>query len=167
MNFFKELFTLIKFLFKDKPSDYEKVELYEMNHFPFKGYKYMMFCGKMIYRSDNKEKIEAEIGTEKFNISTNHETIHLKQAQTKGSWISYYITYLWEWIKGNPIIHPSQSAYYTIPYEMEAYGNEFDFDYPTNYDGSNLKYYTIKDRKKTYKEHRYDWKDYCKTIKKE
>ena len=163
-SFFKELFTLGKFLFADRPSDYNELKPYPMKYFPFKGYKYMMFCGKLIYREEDKDRIEHEMSTDGFMVYSNHETIHLKQAQVKRTWISYYITYVWEWIKGNPITKPIQSAYYTIPYEMEAYGNEQDMNYTLNYDGSNLKYYKIKDRKKTYKEHRLDWKDYCKSI---
>lgn len=167
-KFLKELFQLAKMLFKNKPSDMDKVELLEMKSFPFKGYKYMMWCGKVIYRSDKKDRIESELGTDLFKISMNHETIHLCQAQYKGTWFKYYISYLWEWIKGNPIVKPYSSAYYTIPYEMEAYGNEDDFSYILNYNGKNLKkYYTIKDRKKSYKEQggsSYKWKEYCKNI---
>lgn len=49
-----------------------------------------------------------------------------------------------EWVKGNPICHPASSAYYTIPYEMEAYANEGNPDYPVNYNGNNLSRYKIK-----------------------
>lgn len=53
---FKELWTLIKLLFNSNPKNIEKVELLGMNNFPFKGYKYMMWCGKMIYRNGMIEK---------------------------------------------------------------------------------------------------------------
>ena len=48
----KELWTLAKMLFQSKPSEIEEAKLMGMNHFPFKGYAYMMWCGKMIYRND-------------------------------------------------------------------------------------------------------------------
>lgn len=54
-------------------------------------------------------------------------------------------------MKGNPIIHPASSAYYTIPYEMEAYANQHNKEYIDNYHGQFLHCYVIKDRKKTYK----------------
>ena len=62
--------------------------------------------------------------------SLTHETIHLRQAQVIGSWVKYYWRYFVEWVKGNPICHPASSAYYTIKYEMEAYANEGNPDYP-------------------------------------
>lgn len=147
----KELWKLIKMLFATKPNDVENVELLGMNHFPFSGYKYMMWCGKMIYRNDTLKKRQKEWKTKSFKVSKNHETIHLVQAKQCGSWWKYYLKYFWEWIKGNPIIHPASSAYYTIPFESEAYANDDDFVYCSNYDGSNLSKYTFKDRKDLYR----------------
>ena len=153
-----ELIELIKMLFKSLPKDIDKPILKGMKHFPFKGYKYMMWCGYIIYRGD----IEPTISS----TSMTHETIHLRQAQIKGSWVKYYWSYLIEWIKSNPIINPSSSAYYTIPYEMEAYANEENSNYINNYDGSHLIRYKIKDRKKTYKSKggtSLSWKKYLKS----
>ena len=136
-----ELFTLIKMLFTPIKSD---IQMVKMKHFPFKGYKYMMWCGNIIYRDDKYKDMS--------KISLNHETIHLCQAKIKGSWIKYYWSYFIEWMKGNPIIHPSSSAYYTIPYEMEAYAYQDNPDYVNNYDGSNLVYFKISNRKRVYKD---------------
>ena len=77
----KELIILIKLLFKSKPADIKEVELLGMNNFPFKGYKYLMWCGKVIYRNDMIEKRKKEWETPSFLISKNHETIHLNQAK--------------------------------------------------------------------------------------
>lgn len=162
-----ELITLIKMLFKDKPSSYEEPELMMMKHYPFKGYRFMMWCGKMIYREDNKENIETYMTTEKGARSKRHEKMHLFQAQTHGkdSWIKYYWRYFIEWVKGNPIMHPSSSAYYTIPYEVEAYALEDKEITKETYDLSLLKdKYTLKDRKKTYNAHRENWRDYVKEL---
>lgn len=149
----KELWTLAKMLFhRTKNSD--DVEVLLFKHFPFKGYSMMMWCGKLITRQE--KYLNPSVTT------LRHEKIHLKQAQMYSHWYKYYLRYLWEWIKGNPITHPSHSAYYTIPFEMEAYGNEYKIQYnPTK---ETLKCYTIKNRKKTYKANRNDWKKYCKKI---
>ena len=53
-----EIITLIKMLFTSKPSDFFEVELMPMKHFPFKGYKYMMWCGRIVYRKENEEKVK-------------------------------------------------------------------------------------------------------------
>ena len=168
INFLKELFQLVKMLFATNPNDCNKVELFPMNYFPFTGYKYMMWCGKMIYRINNKDNIISSIGTPTYTKDVTHETIHLKQAQIEGTWLKYYWRYVCEWIKGNPILHPSSSAYYTIPFEMEAYANENDSNYPVNYDGKYLHCYDIKNRKSTYKKYgsSRQWKEYVKTIEK-
>lgn len=139
-----EVIKLISMLFKTSPRDQDKLELMSMKHFPFKGYKYMMWCGKLIYRGTEVPVVSEE--------SNTHETIHLMQAKVKGSWVKYYWSYFVEWLKGNPIIHPSSSAYYTIPYEMEAYAYQGNPDYVNNYDGSNLVYFKISNRKRVYKD---------------
>ena len=163
----KELFILIKMLFGKKPCDIENVCLMNMKHFPFKGYAYLMWCGKMIYRDDMYDRRQKEWPTDKFKVSKNHEQIHLMQAKMCGSWVKYYWRYFIEWLKGNPIIAPASSAYYTIPYECEAYANEENMNYCKNYDGSNLQKYTFKGRKKLYKKvggTSKDWKAYVKTL---
>ena len=95
----KELWTLAKMLFVSRPSEIEEVKLMGMNHFPFKGYAYIMWCGKMIYRNDRYDTRRKEWITKKYNVSKNHETIHLMQAKMCGSWAKYYLRYLWEWLK--------------------------------------------------------------------
>lgn len=140
---------MVKMLFSSKPNDSNELELLAMQCFPFQGYKYMMRCGKMIYRKKNEERI-------------------LSQVKGKNSWLRYYLIYVWEWIKGNPITNPASSAYYTIPFEMEAYANEEDPNYPLDYDGKYLHCYDIKNRKKTYRKYGNSraWKEYIKTIEK-
>ena len=43
----KELWQLIKMLFSSKPGDFDTPELLPMKHYPFKGYRFMMWCGRM------------------------------------------------------------------------------------------------------------------------
>ena len=160
----KELWILIKLLFSTKPNDIKELELLGMDYFPFNGYRFMSWCGKMIYRRSDYNRLQEEIETERFERNKIHETIHLCQAQYMGSWLKYYLKYFWEWIKGNPFIAPSSSAYKTLNFEIEAYANEDNPDYIDNYDGSNLLKYTIKNRKKVYIEHSYEWKKFIKTL---
>lgn len=162
-----ELFTLIKMLFKGKPSDFKEPILKPMKHFPFKNFKFMMWCGYMIYRESKQETIENYMKTNLGKKSKRHETFHLKQAQyhAKDSWIRYYWRYFCEWLKGNPITSPSSSAYSTIPFEVEAYALEDKQEALDNYDTTLLKSkYTLKNRKKLYKEHKKDWKRYIKSL---
>ena len=86
----KELWQLIKMLFSSKPGDFDTPELLAMKHYPFKGYRFMMWCGRMIYRDENKENIDRYMQTYAGKESLTHETIHLRQAQAIGSWVKYY-----------------------------------------------------------------------------
>lgn len=110
----KEIWILARMLFKNNPCDVSEVKLLGTNHIPFKGYAYIMWCGNMIYRNDMFEKRQKEWMTVKFEIQKRHETIHLLQAKSCGSWVKYYWKYLCEWIKGNPIMAPASSAYKAI-----------------------------------------------------
>ena len=162
-----EVFTLAKMLFGRKPSEIEKVSLLGMDHFPFRGYKYLMWCGRMIYRNDMYDRRQKEWPTDAFKVSENHEQIHLMQAKAAGSWVKYYWRYFIEWLKGNPLVHPSTGAYYTVPYECEAYANEQDMDYTRNYDESNLTKYTLKYRKRLYRSlgcNAHKFKEYLKSL---
>lgn len=166
----KELWQLIKMLFTSKPSDILKkdhLEIIEMKYFPFPGYRYMMWCGKIITRHEKKAVIERFLTTQAGKRSETHEYGHARQAESEhgDNWIRYYANYSWHWLKGNPFIHPGRSAYYTNRYEIEAYGNEHRPEYWMNYNRKLLRTkYTIKNRKSTYRKHRDNWKEYCKSL---
>ena len=153
---FKELWYLIKLLFSDITA--QKAEIVKMKYFPFKGFSAMSWCGKVITR--NPQKISDRV--------LNHERIHLEQAlklienSKQKTWLKFYWEYIKEWIKGNPIIAPAKSAYYTIPFEMEAYGNEHNFNYKVS--ENSWKHYKIKNRKKIYKQYRDNWRQYCRNL---
>lgn len=97
-----ELWYLIKLLFTKQTN---QLEIVKMKYFPFKGYKAMSWCGKIITREDRLDI-----------ITINHERIHLEQALRYGSWIKYYLAYLWEYIK---------YGYADNKFEIEAYENQY------------------------------------------
>ena len=130
----------------------DQIEIVKMNHFPFQGYLAMTWCGKIITRKP--EKISA--------VVKNHERIHLWQALQYKSWLDYYWQYLKYWVKGGPIMAPASAAYYTIPFEMEAYGNEHNFDYKVT--ANSWKKYEIENRKETYKKYRDNWREFCRSL---
>lgn len=154
----KELWILVKMLFASKPSEITEVKVIDMKHFPFEGYKAMYWCGCIIHR----------IGSSEVNEKTiNHETIHLMQAKDKGSWWSYYLSYLWNWVRWNPLIKPAHACYYVNKYESQAYANEDNFGYCSNWDKDAIKKYDIKDAKKLYKElggTAATWKEFVKNL---
>lgn len=154
---FKEFIYLVKLLFHNKPKDCKKLEIMEMKYFPFSGYLAMTWCGKLITKHPEKLNEETII----------HETIHLKQAQQYSVWILYYLKYFNEWLKGKPFIKPYKSAYYTIPFEVEAYANENDKNYIIDYNPINLKEkYTLNNRKELFKKYQsfQYWKQYIQNL---
>lgn len=156
----KELWKLIVLLFATRPSDfiYKDMEVVTMKHFPFKGYKAMAWCGKIIHRE----------GTSKVDdVTMNHEKIHVVQAMLcNDSWIRYYLAYLWEWLRRG-FLAPMSANYYCSKFESEAYANELNFDYLKDYDTSSIDKYSIKNAKKLYKQlggTPNAWKQYVKSL---
>lgn len=156
----KELWKLIVMLFATRTSDfiYKDLEVETMKHFPFKGYKAMAWCGKIIHRE----------GTSSVDETTmNHEKIHVAQAMLcSDSWVCYYLAYLWEYLKRG-FLAPMSANYYCSKFESEAYANENNFDYLKDYDTSNIEKYIIKNAKRKYKElggTSAVWKAYVKTL---
>ena len=153
-SWFKELFSLAKMLFS-KVEHKEELDIVVMKHFPFEGYAYMMWCGRIVTRKTNPN-IKAE--------SLKHEWIHNEQAVIRyNRWSGFYLKYLFEWLKGNPITTPSSGAYMTIPFEMEAYANASKPKYKPTLE-SIEKYIIKKDRKKIYKANRKNWVKYLKSL---
>ena len=141
MKLISELFFLICKLFtKVKPN--EQIKLKQMKHFPFKRYKYLMWCGYAIYREDKPHLAEID------KRSRTHETIHYLQALDKKFWIVFYASYLWKWIKHNPF---SNLSYIKSRYELEAYAKEDDETYPSRREKNAHKkfYLTDEDKKMT------------------
>lgn len=141
MKLIKELFFLICKLFTKVKKD-EQIKTKSMKHFPFKHYKYMMWCGYAIYREENPQFEEID------KQSRTHETIHYLQAVDKKFWFVYYISYIWNWVKNNPFSH---LAYFKSRYELEAYAKEDDETYLSRREKNNYKkfYLTEEDKKMT------------------
>ena len=127
----KELFQLIKMLFQPIPQG-KTVGTIIMKHFPFSKFNAMMWCGHIIVREEHQDTIT---GT-----TITHETIHLCQARVCGSWVKYYLSYFWNWIKHNPFVF---SSYFLNKYESEAFANESNSCYITNYTGENIEKYDL------------------------
>jgi len=84
-----------------------------------------------VYSSD-KKTIDRINSTDYISsVLESHETIHVKQAvSTKDSWFMFYLTYLWQWIKNLPLIFKGiLMPYMFMEMELEAYCNQYDFNY--------------------------------------
>lgn len=142
----KELFILIKLIFK-KPTINR---VYQMRHFPFKGYSAMMWFGYMITRNKYLK-----------TTTYNHEYIHIMQSND--SYFTYYLKYFWNWIKHNPF---KKYCYYFNKYEIEAYANQHDSNY--KHSKESLKKYDIKNPRKIFKDvcnnSIYAWKNHIKSL---
>lgn len=168
----KELWILIKLMFATHPSDIlgSEMEVMTMKHFPFTGYRYMCWCGKVITRDKMREVIERFKNTNSGKISYNHEYIHAIQAVSEhgDNWPRYYLNYLYHWLKHNPLVKPSHACYYFNRYEVEAYAMERDFDYWKIYSRRNLRgKYTLRKPRKKWKDAggtASAWKKFVKTL---
>ena len=61
----------------------------------------------------------------------DHEKIHIRQQQEMLV-IGFYILYVYYWLRGILTYGDSQIAYFSIPFEQEAYENEHDENYLNN-----------------------------------
>ena len=61
----------------------------------------------------------------------NHETIHIKQ-YNELLVVGFLGLYLWDWLHGLFKYRNSQTAYYRIRFEQEAYENDRDVNYLAN-----------------------------------
>ena len=148
-------------LFATRPSDfiYKDMEVITMEHFPFKGYKAMSWCGKIIHR-----KGVGEVDSK----TLNHESIHVLQAcyYAGDSWTKYYIMYLWEWLRYG-FIAPISANYYVSKWESQAYAHEDDVNYCLEFVEDDIDKYSVKRAKKKWRElggTSRDWKSYIKTL---
>ena len=167
----KEIWKLIKMLFRNKPSSIYTtghLNIITMKHFPFSDYRYMMWCGNIITREEKSKVIERFMNTYRGKVGYHHECIHAIQAETEhgDNWVRFYFSYMWHWLKSNPFIKPYNGAYYTNRYEVEAYANEENFSYLKQYNRLQLRTkYTIKNARKIFnKLGVLEWKKYIKRL---
>lgn len=148
-----------------KPKEITELEISYRRFLPPSSFKYMMMFGKLFVNKKNKEKFEENEKKGLNEKAKNHEMIHVKQAvNKKNSWLLFYITYFWMWVKNLPLFNGFEFPYKFIAFEMEAFYFEDDMDYVKNNENgcSNYKYFdsiTLKEKKRLYNEY--------KTIKKE
>lgn len=140
MNIFKETFILVKMVFSNV-NNIKTLTTFPMEHYPFSRYKYMMWCGNVIYRKSKPQNAIMKWYDE------NHEMIHLYQAKDKGRWFKYYISYLLEWLKGLIMTCGWRGSYYTAKYEVEAYAKEEDLDYLKRRKPEAVNKFKLKNRK--------------------
>lgn len=153
MSFISEVFTLYKMM--RGSIDTNEVKPYPMKHFPFKKYKYMMWCANIIYRESRPYDANLD------DISKNHETIHLFQAKDdKGSWFKYYASYVWQYIKHIFVKH--NGAYYINKYEVEAYAKEMDFKYIERRKKNNADLFNVRKSEYTQFNDVYEYKAYIR-----
>lgn len=163
---------LIKMLFQSKPSEClgKDLELMFMEHFPFKGKTFMMWCGRMVVRKEHEDVTHQFLATKNGKKAKTHEYGHVKQAidEHGDNWVRYYLNYYWHWIKHCPWMAPSSACYYINRYECQAFAQEDNPDYWLGDTRADLLgKYSIKDAKKKWKElggTSDAWKAYVKSL---
>ena len=78
---------------------------------------------KMVDEINKSDNIDSQL--------ESHETIHVRQAEsTSDSWFIFYLKYIWQWLMNFPLIFVNFNAPYKfIPFELEAYRNQDEWDY--------------------------------------
>ena len=70
----------------------------------------------------------------------NHEKIHIEQ-QKELLVVFFYILYVYYWLKGKAAGLSNEAAYMLIPFEKEAYDNQYDMEYLNQRKKSSWKNY--------------------------
>jgi hypothetical protein len=98
-----------------------------------KGYQGITLFGHVFTRM-SKDTLEDYVKTYKGQAFVNHENIHCIQAKSfKTKWLEFYILYIFYWFKNLFKGNTAHKAYHNIPFEAEAYANEYKFDYTQTY----------------------------------
>ena len=90
------------------------------NFIPAKGFMAINILGFLFVRKERKELFLSE---KRF---TTHEEIHTAQMKEL-LYIGFYLMYILYWLWD--LIFHFQTAYFSIPFEIEAYAYELDEDY--------------------------------------
>ena len=132
---------MAKMLFASKPQDFQTLLPMKMKRYPFKGYKYLTWCGYCIMREDTSADMPEE--------DSNHENIHLRQAQDAGTWLKFYARYLWSWFRLSPLFR--KFGYYLNKFETEAYAKEQDMTYLIRRPENNVALFDQPDKSEVWK----------------
>ena len=95
-----------------------------------KGYETITLFGH-VFDVRKKEDLREFLNTEYGRIMVNHERIHMLQAESfKFKYLTFYMLYIFYLIVGL-FKHGTEPymAYYSIPFEKEAYRNERNMSY--------------------------------------
>jgi hypothetical protein len=84
-----------------------------------------------VFDVQSKESLRKYLTTYSGKVTVNHERIHMLQAETfKSKYFGFYVYYIWYWIVGLfKYFNSNKSSYSMIPFEQEAYRNQYDFNY--------------------------------------
>lgn len=84
-----------------------------------------------VFDVQSKESLRKYLDTYSGKVMVNHERIHMLQARTfKSKYFGFYVYYIWYWIVGLfKYFNSNKSSYSMIPFEQEAYRNQYDFSY--------------------------------------
>lgn len=143
-----------------KPKEIIELEVSYRRLLPPSSFKYMMMFGKLFINKKNKEKFEENEKKGLNEKAKNHEMIHVKQAvNKKNSWLLFYLSYFWMWLKNLPLFNGFEFPYKFIAFEMEAFYFEDDMVYIKNNDNgcSNYQYFdslSLKEKKRLYNEYK-------------
>ena len=74
-------------------------------------------------------------------ITIHHEKIHIEQ-QRELWLIPFYVLYVYYWALGKAKGMTNDEAYFSIPFEKEAYSKQYDNNYLKNRPKHNWKKYT-------------------------
>lgn len=150
-----------------KPSTFKEVNVKFNSLVPPKGFLAITLFGTIYIHNRDKEYWEKISETKSGKETKWHEMIHIKQAtMEKDSWFLFYVKYLWYWLKNMFYCGFKNSiAYYAIPYEMEAYGNENYFGYTMKY-FDKYKQMSTKERVDLFKTHGKTWREALKQLQK-
>lgn len=94
------------------------------------GFAGITICGTVYVRSE--KALKKVMNSDGIDSSfENHELIHVRQAEsTSDSWLRFYLLYVWYWLKNLPMLFIwIKAPYVFIPFELEAYGNQYDYEY--------------------------------------
>lgn len=115
------------------------------------GFSSITLFGKVCTKK-SIEIMKRFVRTYRGEVHMNHENIHiLQEKKLPLKWLTYYIVYLYYFIICFICTFNWKLSYKTIPFEVEAYQCQEDFDYNESYWKDYIM--SIKSRKKYYKLH--------------
>lgn len=86
-----------------------------------------------IHFNCSRAKLERWMDTDCMREIERHEHIHMLQAQSfRTRYLGFYLCYLYYWVRNTFRYKNIMQAYQEIPFEREAYANDYLYDYPVS-----------------------------------